>query len=189
MSSYTRHAPRIHLNTASNVREEARFLSMRIIANLYPTTPQLSPSELLQYPFIPKSFRLLRALYTRNYHAFHSTLSSTEWSPPLAVLVGRFLADFRLKTLRLLSYGYTTVTASRASTCLGIEMGPSLTKDLLDVGWSLDREKALFTTAVQVDGCESAVLANSDIMGSRVSRTDGRIARLTGLVTHLTEVP
>ncbi|RPB24741.1 hypothetical protein L211DRAFT_807303 [Terfezia boudieri ATCC MYA-4762] len=168
---------------------EARFLSKRISSHLAHTLPSQRPtpvSDLTAYPLIPPTYNLLKAVYTRSYSSIYNTLLSTPWSPELQPLASMFLEHFRRKTFKLLSYAYTTITPSQAATYLGFqnESEQVVLQKLMAEGWVWDGDQGLLKTVAKED--------DEDDVGGVISQAkggnDGRIERLTGLVTHLTEV-
>lgn len=168
---------------------EARFLSKRIASHLAPTLPSQLPtpvSDLTAYPLIPPTYNLLKAVYTRSYSSIYNTLLRTPWSPELQPLASTFLEHFRRKTFKLLSYAYTTITPSQAATYLGFENENEqvVLEKLLAEGWMWDGDQGLLKTVVKEDEDEDVGGVISQAKGGK----DGRIERLTGLVTHLTEV-
>jgi len=168
---------------------EARFLSKRISSHLAPTLPSQPPtpvSDLAVYPFIPPTYNLLKAVYTRSYSSIYNILLSTSWSPELEPLASTFLEHFRRKTFKLLSYAYTTITPSQAATYLGLENKSEqvVLEKLIAEGWIWDGDQGLLKTVAKGDDDEDVEGVISEAKGGK----DGRIERLTGLVTHLTEI-
>ena len=97
-----------------------------------------------------------------------------------------FLEHFRRKIFKLLSYAYTTITPSQAATYLGFENESEqvVLEKLIAEGWIWDADQGLLKTVAKEDEDEGVGGVISQAKGGK----DGRIERLTGLVTHLTEV-
>ncbi|KAF8426270.1 COP9 signalosome [Tirmania nivea] len=168
---------------------EARFLSKRISSHLAPTLPSQLPtpvSDLTAYPLIPPAYNLLKAVYTRSYGSIYNILLSTPWSPELQPLASAFLEHFRRKTFKLVSYAYTTITPNQAATYLGFENESEevVLEKLMAEGWMWDGDQGLLKTVATEDDDDDVGGVISQAKGGK----DGRIERLTGLVTHLTEV-
>lgn len=164
-------------------------MSKRISSHLAPTLPSQPPTpvpDLIAYPLIPPTYSLLKAVYTRSYSSIYNTLLSTLWSPEIQPLASAFLEHFRRKTFKLLSYAYTTITPSQAATYLGfdIESEQVVLEKLIAEGWIWDGDQGLLKTVAKEDDGEDVGGVISQAKGGK----DGRIERLTGLVTHLTEV-
>lgn len=102
----------------------------------------------------------------------------------MAPLATRFLEHFRRKTFILLSRAYTTISPKAAANYLGLVDGEEATMVTRAVaeGWEFDEPTGMLRP-VLVD--DDADLEDLDVV---VDGKDGRIARLTGLVTHLTEI-
>ncbi|KAI5808164.1 COP9 signalosome [Peziza echinospora] len=169
---------------------EARFLSKRIASNLPSTTTDADFSE---YPLIPPTYKLLQAVYTRSYSSIYTILLTTLWTPPIQPLVLRFLEHFRRKTFGLLSYAYTTITPSKAATYLGFQDDDEqlVVEKLTIEGWIWDEDQGLFRTVNRGEDEDDirggTSLSNVKGGGGGAPGKDGRIKRLTGLVTHLTD--
>lgn len=150
---------------------EARFLSKRI------------PLGFLQSdPLLISTYTLLRALYTRSYQNIYTTLSSAPWSSVLAPLVARFGEHFRRRTLILLSRAYTAISLKSTAIFLGLEGKDDslIIAKVENEGWRHDAVTGMLKPAPIDD--------DDDLRDSDPNVKDGGIARLTGLVTHLTEV-
>ncbi|KAI5836844.1 COP9 signalosome [Morchella snyderi] len=151
---------------------EARFLSKRI------------PLGFLQSdPLLISTYTLLRALYTRSYQSIYTTLSSAPWSGVLTPLVSRFEKYFRRRTFILLSRAYTAISLKSTAIFLGLEgtdeNESSIIAMVVAEGWGRDEATGMLKP-VPID--------DDDDLRADVNAKDGGIARLTGLVTHLTEV-
>ncbi|KAF8467766.1 COP9 signalosome, partial [Kalaharituber pfeilii] len=173
---------------------EARFLSKRIASSLIPNAPSnVSPplSELTAYPLIPLTYNLLRAVYTRSYSTIYDILLETPWPPIIEPVAMAFLEHFRRKTFKLLSYAYTTITPSQAAKYLGfVDSEKAILEKLLAEGWEWDGDQGLLKTVVKEGGEDlvGGVIVGSGVIAGGEPGKDGRIKRLTGLVTHLTEL-
>ena len=175
-----------------NNRNEARFLFKRISMHLTPSLTDQPPtpvSELTIYPLILPTFNLLRAVYTRSYSSIYHIILTTHWTPQLQPVATAFLEHFRCKTFKLLSYAYTTITPFQAAIYLGFENESEqlLLQKLIAEGWLWDGDQGLLKTVTKGDGKEDLGRLVS-VQGDTRSGKDGRIERLTGLITHLTDV-
>ena len=111
------------------------------------------------------------------------------WTPQLQPVASAFLEHFRCKTFKLLSYAYTTITPFQAAIYLGFENESEqlLLQKLIAEGWLWDGDQGLLKTVTKGDGKEDLGRLVS-VQGDTRSGKDGRIERLTGLITHLTDV-
>jgi len=148
---------------------EARFLSKRI------------PVPVLQSdPLLISTYTLLRFLYTRNYAEIYTVIESAPWSEQVSPLVARFKDYYRQKTVVLLSKAYSSISPLHAAVYLGFKGDEAgLQEYVAQRGWLLDESGLLKPAPVEVE--EGGM--DTDAEGN-----DMRIAILSGLVTHLTEV-
>ncbi|CAZ85981.1 unnamed protein product [Tuber melanosporum] len=148
---------------------EARFLSKRI------------PMPALQSdPLLISTYTLLRFLYTRNYAEIYTVIDSAPWSEHVSPLVVRFKDYYRQKTVLLLSKAYSSISPVHAAVYLGFKGDETgLLEYIAQRGWLLDESGLLKPAPVEVE--EGGM--DTDAEGN-----DMRIAILSGLVTHLTEV-
>ena len=122
---------------------------------------------------------LLRALYTRNYPNIYAALDSPTWTPIVAPLRDLLRCDFRKATFELLGRAYNTIAPARAAHYLGLDAAAdhdALVAGLVAEGWAYDAGEGVLRPAV------------ARVEASQAGGKDERIARLTALVTHLTEV-
>lgn len=98
-------------------------------------------------------------------------------------LVTRFTEHFRRKTFILLSRAYTLISPKAAASYLGLAEGGEATivAKAVAEGWVWDEGTRMLKPVVVEDDAD----LEEDVV---VDGKDGRIARLTGLVTHLTEI-
>ncbi|TGZ83920.1 hypothetical protein EX30DRAFT_327626 [Ascodesmis nigricans] len=145
---------------------EARFLAKRI------------PKDVQANPSIQNAASLLKSLYSRSYPAIYTQLAAFSWPAPVTALVERFAEAFRTRTCTLLSSAYTCISPAAVAYYLGIEVsaGVSTQPWFVQSGWSID-DAGMFITAPPAESSRTASKGDND----------GRIHRLTELVTHLTQ--
>ncbi|KAL7275122.1 hypothetical protein RUND412_001941 [Rhizina undulata] len=148
-----------------NDLNEARFLTKRI------------QPALLTTPMLTRTTALLKALYTRDFPAVYKTVSSSPWPAVLSSLASQFLDSFRRRAFITLSNAYTAITPSAAAKYLGMTDEQEVVQNLLAEGWEYDSDAGIL----------KPVKREEEALRGDGEGKDGRIGRLVGLVTHLTE--
>ncbi|KAK6523458.1 hypothetical protein TWF281_001440 [Arthrobotrys megalospora] len=150
---------------------EARALTHRIDSQLLHNDPS-----------IISAYRVLQAVWSKDYVAFHQTMQGAPWGDVTAVLASRVLQKHRTTTLSLLSTAYTSIPPSLAQKYLGISDEPRTVKMLVEenpgYGWSHN---------------DQGFLVNSETGGTSGVKQQGRakegeIGRLATLGGFLSDV-
>lgn len=150
---------------------EARALTNRIDTQL-----------LHNDPAIISSYRVLQAVWSKDYVAFHQTMQGAPWGEVTGVLAGRVLQKHRTTTLSLLSTAYTSIPPDLAQKYLGISDEQSAVKMLVEEnpgsGWSpSDQGFLVKNESGGVNGVKQEGRAK-----------EGEIGRLAGLGGFLSDV-
>ncbi|KAF3923180.1 hypothetical protein ABW20_dc0109204 [Dactylellina cionopaga] len=155
---------------------EARSLTHRIDSQLLHNDPS-----------IISAYRVLQAVWSKDYVTFHQTVQNAPWGEITAVLAGRVLQKHRTATLSLLSTAYTSLPPSLAKDYLGIADEPRTVKMLVEenptLGFYFNDEKG-FLVRDDTKGVNSGVDAKRN--GRRAQ--EGEIGRLAGLGGFLSDV-
>ncbi|KAF8541966.1 hypothetical protein BDD12DRAFT_803271 [Trichophaea hybrida] len=146
---------------------EARFLLQRV------------PMSLLDDPQLANAAALVGAMYTHSYPSAYNALSNHIWCDVAIPVRDRVYDDFKRTTLILLSKSYTSIIPA----FIAFYFPPG--EDIVN-GLVLDNS-AYNSTMRFLKPAISLGISYHDEM-SRFSPYDERIERLTGLVTHLTEI-
>ncbi|KAF3192058.1 hypothetical protein TWF106_008486 [Orbilia oligospora] len=131
---------------------------------------------------IISSYRVLQAVWSKDYVAFHQTMQGAPWGEITAVLAGRVLQKHRTTTLSLLSTAYTSIPPELAQKYLGVSDEQRTVKMLVEenpeFGWSLN---------------DQGFLVRNESGGINTVKQEGRakegeIGRLAGLGGFLSDV-
>ncbi|KAK6499060.1 hypothetical protein TWF481_011629 [Arthrobotrys musiformis] len=124
---------------------EARALTHRIDSQLFHNDP-----------LVISAYRILQAVWSKDYVAFHQTMQGAPWGDLTAVLAQRVLQKHRTTTLSLLSTAYTSIPPDVAQKYLGIADEPRTVKVLVEenpeYGWSLNDQGFLVKSESAVGG-------------------------------------
>ncbi|KAF3174257.1 hypothetical protein TWF225_003678 [Orbilia oligospora] len=131
---------------------------------------------------IISSYRVLQAVWSKDYVAFHQTMQGAPWGDITAVLAERVLQKHRTTTLSLLSTAYTSIPPELAQKYLGVSDEQRTVKMLVEenpeFGWSLN---------------DQGFLVRNESGGINTVKQEGRakegeIGRLAGLGGFLSDV-
>ncbi|EPS37275.1 hypothetical protein H072_9073 [Dactylellina haptotyla CBS 200.50] len=152
---------------------EARALSHRIDAQI-----------LHNDPAVISAYRVLQALWSKDYITFHQTMQNAPWGEVTAILASQVLQKHRTSTLNLLSTAYTSLPPSLAQKYLGVSDEPRTVKMLTEEnpqsGFWFNATKGFL---VIPEGAKPGINARA---GNKA--TEGEIGRLAGLGGFLSDM-
>ncbi|KAK6352197.1 hypothetical protein TWF730_009027 [Orbilia blumenaviensis] len=133
-------------------------------------------------PAIISAYRVLQAVWSKDYVAFHQTMQGAPWGDLTAVLAARVLQKHRTTTLSLLSTAYTSIPPALAQKYLGISDEARTIKMLVE-------ENPEYGWTVSDDGGFLVRNESVGVLGKQASRAkEGEIGRLAGLGGFLSDV-
>ncbi|KAF8248411.1 hypothetical protein K440DRAFT_660822 [Wilcoxina mikolae CBS 423.85] len=140
---------------------------------------QRVPTSLLDDPQLANVAALVGAVYTHNYPSVYSTLSNRTWCIVTIPVRDRVYDDFKRTAFVVLSKAYTSIIP--AFIAFYFPPGEDIVNDLVVENSAYDPTMRFLKPFVSY-----GISYHGEML--RFSLNDERIERLTGLVTHLTEV-
>ncbi|KAK6531964.1 hypothetical protein TWF694_003127 [Orbilia ellipsospora] len=153
---------------------EARSLTHRIDSQL-----------LHNDPLVISAYRVLQALWSKDYVIFHQTLQNAPWNDTTAVIASEVLQTHRAATLALLSTAYTSLPPSLAQNYLGISdqqrTVKTLTEENPQSGFWFNAEKGF------LENSSGPGVSKGGIGKTGGWKKEGEIGRLAGLGGFLSD--